>query len=55
MLQVAHAMADVATQQLRKSFPGVGMKIERMKEPVDVAVGNGSGIMYVSNMHCLIN
>lgn len=42
---MAHGMADTASQQLRKHFPGVSLKIERVKEPVDVAFGNGNGIV----------
>lgn len=55
-IKMAHLMADAASQQLKKSFPGVPLKIERMKEPVDVAVGNGSGIIITAttSTNCLL-
>lgn len=55
-VKMAHSMADAASQLLRKSFPGVTLKVDRMKEPVDVAVGNGSGIVLAikTSTNCLL-
>ncbi|PSN31248.1 RNA 3'-terminal phosphate cyclase, partial [Blattella germanica] len=47
-IKVAHLMADGATQTIRRSLRNVDVKIERYKEDPEVAVGNGSGIILVS-------
>ncbi|XP_013790831.1 RNA 3'-terminal phosphate cyclase-like isoform X1 [Limulus polyphemus] len=47
-IKVAHAMADSASRVLRQAYPGVPLKIDRIKEPSEVAVGNGSGIVIMA-------
>lgn len=47
-IKVAHAMADSASRILRQVYPGVPFKIDRVKEPSEVAVGNGSGIVIMA-------
>ncbi|XP_076326575.1 RNA 3'-terminal phosphate cyclase-like [Tachypleus tridentatus] len=49
-IKVAHAMADSASRIIRQVYPGVPFKIDRVKEPSEVAVGNGSGIMLKLSM-----
>ncbi|XP_055924183.1 RNA 3'-terminal phosphate cyclase-like [Argiope bruennichi] len=55
-IKVAHGMADAACRYLRSSFPGISMKVERVKEPAHLAVGNGSGIVLMAKTGtgCLI-
>ncbi|XP_076326599.1 RNA 3'-terminal phosphate cyclase-like [Tachypleus tridentatus] len=47
-IKVAHAMADSASRIIRQVYPGVPFKIDRVKEPSEVAVGNGSGIIIMA-------
>ena len=47
-------MARVAEDLLRQQFPEVPLNIEVVKEPDHKAVGNGTGIMYVSRPHTVV-
>ncbi|XP_035224088.1 RNA 3'-terminal phosphate cyclase-like, partial [Stegodyphus dumicola] len=55
-VKVAHGMADAASRCLRAAFPGIPMKIDRVKESPQEAEGNGSGIVLVAKTAsgCLI-
>ncbi|GIZ02487.1 RNA 3'-terminal phosphate cyclase [Caerostris extrusa] len=44
-IKMAHGMADGACRCLKSAFPNVTVKVERVKEPDHLAVGNGSGIV----------
>lgn len=41
-------MADTAEKVLRKHFPNLRGRIDRVKEPQDRAIGTGSGIIVVA-------
>ena len=43
--QVAHEMAETCEAMIRQDFPDMPIKIQRVKEPREAAVGNGTGIM----------
>ncbi|KAK2183330.1 hypothetical protein NP493_315g03064 [Ridgeia piscesae] len=47
-MRVAHTMARVAEDLLRQQYPEVPLNIEVVKEPDHKAVGNGTGIILVT-------
>lgn len=55
-MKMAHGMADAAIRLLRQNFPGVPVKIDKVQETPQSAVGNGSGIVVVAktSTDCLI-
>ncbi|GFQ80058.1 RNA 3'-terminal phosphate cyclase [Trichonephila clavata] len=55
-LKMSHGMADSACRYLGNAFPGVNIKIDRVKEPDEMVIGIGSGIVLMAKTDtgCLI-
>lgn len=47
-IKVAHVIADSACRLLKHSFPKVNIKVDRIKEAPEVAIGTGSGIILMA-------
>lgn len=47
-IKVAHAMADAACKTLKQTFPRTTIKVDRIKEPQETAIGTGTGIVLLA-------
>ncbi|XP_067119298.1 RNA 3'-terminal phosphate cyclase isoform X2 [Centruroides vittatus] len=47
-IKVAHTMADAACKSLKQTFPRINVKVDRVKEAQEKAIGTGSGIILVA-------